>query len=138
MSPIFSHFEWSIRKRTGSGVSGPGKICMWTPVIRYGAKRSLRTKTSLIPLKELKNGKRNNSQSQSSNPHPNPIENIKCSFYDHFINYDLTSSMISSLSFIDQLYVTNSQFKSVIYLVTLVDHFVHWSLKWSRIVSWFS
>ena len=56
------------------------KKIMRTPLIRYGAKRSLRTKSSLIPLKELKNGKRNNSQSQSSNPHPNPIENIKCSF----------------------------------------------------------
>ena len=53
---------------------------MRASLIRYGAKRSLRTKSSLIPLKELKNGKRNNSQSQSSNPHPNPIENIKCSF----------------------------------------------------------
>merc|ERR1712131_395928 len=42
-----------------------------------GAKRCLRTKSSLIPLKELKNGKRNNSQSQSLTPHPNPIENIK-------------------------------------------------------------
>jgi len=50
---------------------------MWTPKISSGAKRSLRTKSSLIPLKELKNGKRNNSQSQSLTPHPNPIENIK-------------------------------------------------------------
>ena len=63
------------------------QISAWTPKISFGAKRSLtnkvRTKSSLIPLKELKNGKRNNSQSpidSSSNPHPNPIENIKCIF----------------------------------------------------------
>ena len=54
---------------------------MWTPKISSGAKRSLRTKSNLIPLKELKNGKRNNSQSQSLTPHPNPIESIKCSFF---------------------------------------------------------
>ena len=49
---------------------------------RIVTKRNLRAKTTLMPLKELKNGKRTTSQMAN----PNPIEHIKCSFMTEIIN----------------------------------------------------